>query len=291
MTDYSRDRLGPEDEDRLPWLEPVEEEPEEGGIDTSRLVMWLVAGLIVIGLIVGAVFWMRGGSKAASGDGALIKAPDSYYKERPADEAPAAGDDEIVYSASKGNEVESVIDTSSAAETPVNIERPQAAAPAPTPAPAVAKAAPKPATPAPGAHGDPAGRQGSREARPQACARDGKARTRTGAAEVGRFDGPARRLLERGESQRGLEEPVGSLLLPVGPHPVGGAGAVGRQDALPPARERRERRRHLRTAAHGGRDVLGGRVRGQRRPGGGRGRLIGGRASLWRPRPPPGRRE
>ena len=29
MTDYSRDRLGPDDEERLPWLEPVEEDYEE----------------------------------------------------------------------------------------------------------------------------------------------------------------------------------------------------------------------------------------------------------------------
>ena len=40
MTDYSRDRLGPDDEDRLPWLEPVEEELEEEGGISSRLIIW-----------------------------------------------------------------------------------------------------------------------------------------------------------------------------------------------------------------------------------------------------------
>ena len=134
MTDYSRDRLGPDDEDRLPWLEPVEEEPEEGGISTGRLILWAVAALLLIGMVVGGYFWMRGNDRAASGEGALIEAPDSYYKERPAAEAPATRDDEIVYSASKGDDLNSMIDISGAAETPVNVDRPPAAAPASPPA-------------------------------------------------------------------------------------------------------------------------------------------------------------
>ncbi|ATE66631.1 SPOR domain-containing protein [Rhizorhabdus dicambivorans] len=150
MTDYSRDRLGPEDEDRLPWLEPVEEEYEEGGVSTGRLILWLTIAVAVIALIIGGFLWMRSSDKAASGDGALIKAPDSYYKERPAEQAGPTADDEIVYSASKGNEVESVIDTGSAAETPVNVDRPTAeAVPPPTvSAPKPAPAAAKPTAPA-----------------------------------------------------------------------------------------------------------------------------------------------
>lgn len=143
MTDYSRDRLGPQDEDRLPWLEPVEEEYEEGGIGTGRLIVWLIAAVVVIGLVAGAFFWLRGSDKAASGDGALIRAPDSYYKERPGEDAAPVGGDDIVYSASKGNEVESVIDTSGAAEAPVNVERPQPAAPVATVAVPPSASAPK----------------------------------------------------------------------------------------------------------------------------------------------------
>lgn len=172
MTDYSRDRLGPDDEDRLPWLEPVEEDPDEGGGGiSSRLIIIVIGGLLLVALIVGGFLWMRNSGDSGSGEGALITAPDAYYKERPPAEGPDTAEDEIVYSASKGNEVESVIDTSGTAETPVNVDRPQPAeaetpaVPPPTvkknPPVAVAKAtaptlpAPKtvakPAAPAPSA--------------------------------------------------------------------------------------------------------------------------------------------
>ena len=95
MTDYSRDRLGPQDEDRLPWLEPVEEEYDEGGVGTGRLIVWLVAALMLLALVVGGYFWLRGNDKATSGEGALIKAPDSYYKERPGETAAPIGEYEI----------------------------------------------------------------------------------------------------------------------------------------------------------------------------------------------------
>jgi cell division septation protein DedD len=100
----------------------------------------------------------------ASGDGSLIKAPDSYYKERPSDPGgmDVGSGDEIVYSASQGDNVASNIDISGAAETPVNVDRPQAMTPPPGPkaaAPApsadatlsnkVAPPAPKPAPPKP----------------------------------------------------------------------------------------------------------------------------------------------
>ena len=131
MTDYSRDRLGPDDEERLPWLEPVEEDyEEERGLSPVKIAMGVIILLVVAGLIAGSVFWLRGrGDVAASGDGSVIKAPDDYYKQRP--ENPGGMDvgsgDEIVYSASQGNEVASEVDTRGAAEAPVNIDRAPAA--------------------------------------------------------------------------------------------------------------------------------------------------------------------
>jgi cell division septation protein DedD len=145
MSDFSRDRLDGADDDRLPWLEPVEEEIDEEGSGTGRIVAMLVGGLLIVAMLVGGYLWFHGRSQmAASGDGSVIKAPDAYYKERPA--SPGGMDigsgDEIVYSASKGNEVQSVIDVNGAAETPVNVDR---KAPAPVPVPAVST--PSTATP------------------------------------------------------------------------------------------------------------------------------------------------
>nr|WP_264319427.1 hypothetical protein [Rhizorhabdus wittichii] len=270
MTDYSRDRLGPQDEDRLPWLEPVEEEYEESGVGTGRLIVWLVAALMLLALVVGGYFWLRGNDKATSGEGALIKAPDAYYKERPGETTAPVGEDEIVYSASKGNEVESVIDTSGAAETPVNIDRPHPEAPVRTAAIPPSSSAPA-ASPAPPRRNrrrqaDPDRRPGTRPAGGQA--RRGEARAQAGSsgggprprAGIGRIDGAARRLLQPGQGQCGVEDAVGPLLLPVEPHPVGGAGAVGRQDTLPAARQWRQCGRHLPPAQDRGRELLGDRI-------------------------------
>lgn len=162
MTDFSRDRQDGSDDDRLPWLEPVEEDAEEGSGGSMRLIIALVSVLLVMGLLVGGFLWTRSrNDMAASGDGSVIKAPDSYYKERPADPGgmDVGSGDEIVYSASKGNEVQSTIDVSGAAETPVNIDRSKTPAPVapstptvaapPLPAPALAPitaAKPKPVT-------------------------------------------------------------------------------------------------------------------------------------------------
>lgn len=158
MSDFSRDRLDGTDDDRLPWLEPVEEEIDEESGGTGRLIAIIVAALLVLAIVVGGFLWMRGRSQmAASGDGSVIKAPDAYYKERPA--TPGGMDvgsgDEIVYSASKGNEVQSVIDVNGAAETPVNIDR-KAPAAAPPPAPAPVAAAGAPPVPVPPPHAKPA---------------------------------------------------------------------------------------------------------------------------------------
>jgi hypothetical protein len=152
MTDFSRDRQDGSDDDRLPWLEPVEEDVEESRGGSTRLIIALVALLLLVGLLVGGFLWMRSRSDmAASGDGSVIKAPDSYYKERPADPGgmDVGSGDEIVYSASKGNEVQSTIDVSGAAETPVNVDRSRAAPAAPAPAPTAIAAATSAPTGAP----------------------------------------------------------------------------------------------------------------------------------------------
>ncbi len=158
MSDISRDRLEGADEDRLPWLEAVEDEDDEPGVGAGKLIAAIIAGLIALGLIVGGVFWLRERSAAGgdSGEGELIAAPAGDYKERP--ETPGGmqveGAGDVAYSASEGADVNSAIDLTAIPEAPV--AQPEAppvmqAAPAPKTKPpgAVAAKAPAPAKPAP----------------------------------------------------------------------------------------------------------------------------------------------
>lgn len=174
MSDISRDRLDA-DEDRLPWLEAVEDEDDEPGVGVGKLIAALIVGLIALGLVVGGIFWMRDrGDAGASGEGELIAAPEGDYKEVPATpggmEVEGTGD--VAYPASEGADVNGTIDLTAIPEAPVTepkapaaIEPAPAAAPVKTvplpkstakapvvavaKAPAVPKPAPAPAKPAP----------------------------------------------------------------------------------------------------------------------------------------------
>ncbi len=56
------------DEDRLPWLEAVEEDEGDSGPSVAKLVAAIVIGLVAIGVIVGGLFWLgnRGAPAAAA---------------------------------------------------------------------------------------------------------------------------------------------------------------------------------------------------------------------------------
>src|SRR5688572_30097633 len=129
MSDISRDRLDAADEDRLPWLEAVEDEDDEPGVGAGKLIAALVAGLIALGLIVGGVFWLRDQSAGGgSGEGELITAPAGDYKERPetAGGMQVEGTGDVAYGASEGADVNSAIDLTAIPEAPVT--EPQAPA-------------------------------------------------------------------------------------------------------------------------------------------------------------------
>ena len=152
MSDITRDRFDAADEDRLPWLEAVEEEDDEPGVGAGRLIAALIAGLIAIGLIVGGVYWLRQKDAAGGpGEGELIAAPEGSYKERP--ENPGGmqveGTGDIAYGASEGADVNSTLDLTALPEAPVTppgelVAEPLLKAPPPTPAPKAAPAARQP---------------------------------------------------------------------------------------------------------------------------------------------------
>ena len=158
MSDFQRGAMD-DDEERLPWLEPVDDYEDEEGISIARLIAAVVVGLVALGLVIGGIFWLR--NRGQSGDGTIIAAPAGPIKEKPPEaggmNVEGAGD--VAYDASVGKDVNSTIDLTALPETPVADNSgirpaplppstsPQATTPAPAPKPA-----PVPATkPAPAA--------------------------------------------------------------------------------------------------------------------------------------------
>ena len=142
MTDARADELG--DEDRLPWLEAVEEDEDQGGPSVVKLIGAIVIGLAAIALIVGGLFWV-GNRSRTGGNGEVIAAPEGDYKVRP--DQPGgmnvSGEGGTAAAASAGAEPKGRINTNAVAEAP--IARPQ-----PTPqAPPARPQAPPPARPQP----------------------------------------------------------------------------------------------------------------------------------------------
>jgi cell division protein FtsN len=119
MGDVNRGALG--DEDRLPWLEAVEDEEEGAGVGAGKLVAAVIAALVALGLVVGGIFWVRQRAQP-QGDGTLIAAPQGDYKVLPnAAEANMSveGEGDATYAASQGANVSSTIDVTKLPEAPV----------------------------------------------------------------------------------------------------------------------------------------------------------------------------
>lgn len=137
MTDVRADeRMG--DEDRLPWLEAVEE--DERGPSPLKLIALLVVGLVAIGVIVGGLSWL--GSRGSGGAEELIPSP-GEYKVRP----PEAGGMRVDNSsatqvaASEGAEGTARLNPNATPEAPVTQPAPPPQ-PQPQPQPQAAPAAP-----------------------------------------------------------------------------------------------------------------------------------------------------
>jgi len=163
MSDLGRDGAGSGvDEDRLPWLEPVDDEDmPEGGVAAGKLIGALIAALVAIGLIIGGSFWLRQRNTEVADNGgpATIPAPPGPYKIKPADaggmKVPGQGD--ASYSAVTGADPNAQIDMNAVAEAPIATKPAPKPVPATPPAPpptqtasaAPAKPGPAPAKPAP----------------------------------------------------------------------------------------------------------------------------------------------
>jgi hypothetical protein len=127
-------------DERLPWLES-EEEYEQPGVDTGRIVAFAAVGLLFIVLMLGVVYYFTRDPRDAElvADGSTIEAPAEPYKTRPENpggrEVEGTGD--TSYEVAEGQQVEGQI----AAGVPVpTIDRQQAGAPTPAPSPTAAPA-------------------------------------------------------------------------------------------------------------------------------------------------------
>jgi hypothetical protein len=115
------------EDERLPWLE-ADDEIEEGGVDTGRVVAFVVGSLVVLGLIIGAAWWYfrDRDSGPMVADGGTIAAPAGPYKTRPADPggAEALGTGDTSFRVAEGEEPKSRVAVAGEAPRP-SIDRNQ----------------------------------------------------------------------------------------------------------------------------------------------------------------------
>ncbi|HEX8222391.1 MAG TPA: SPOR domain-containing protein [Allosphingosinicella sp.] len=144
MTDIRAD-----EDDRLPWLEAVEEDGDDGGPSALKLIVAVLIGLAAIGGIVGGIFWLGNRDGAAGGSPETIAAPEGPYKVKP--DSPGGmtveGQGATAFDAAQGGTPNASIDTDAVPEAPVTAQ-PKAAPPA-AKEPPLLKAPPPTNAPAP----------------------------------------------------------------------------------------------------------------------------------------------
>lgn len=120
MSDYARDGLDLDDEDRLPWLEPADGYDDADGLSPLKLLGFILLGLLLLGAIVGAIWWVKDRQDSSVSGGRLIASPIGDYKV-PANEAGAKfdGEGDASFAASEGVERDGKIDVTRMPEVPV----------------------------------------------------------------------------------------------------------------------------------------------------------------------------
>ncbi|MBL9067566.1 MAG: SPOR domain-containing protein [Sphingopyxis sp.] len=143
--------LGLESEDRLPWLEAADGVEEDGEVSPARLLVMVLGGLLLIGAVLGGLWWVQNGG--ARGKGELIAAQDGNYKVAPKNDGAKTfeGEGDASFSASEGAEPAGKVDPTRMPEEPAVTPQEReaakaAAAKAAADKAAMAKAKPAPAT-------------------------------------------------------------------------------------------------------------------------------------------------
>ncbi|MES2494189.1 MAG: SPOR domain-containing protein [Pseudomonadota bacterium] len=83
---FPQSALALDEEERLPWLESADDEDDYAGVDTARLLRFVMFGVALLIAIVGALwFFSHYGNQSQVAEGGVIKAPAQPYKQAPAD--------------------------------------------------------------------------------------------------------------------------------------------------------------------------------------------------------------
>lgn len=113
-----------EADERLPWLEPVEEDLRGSALPRKKLWIGLVVSLAVIMAVVAVVGWLRQseGELPVGSEAGLITAPEGDYKMPPAEPGgmQMEGEGDTIYAAGEGQEPGGTIDLSALPEQPVD---------------------------------------------------------------------------------------------------------------------------------------------------------------------------
>lgn len=144
-------------DEQLPWLQPVDDEDEPGGVSARKMLVLLLVVLAGAAILAASFFWV-GRQDPATGQGPeLIRAEPGPYKVRPTDPGglDVAGESETAFQTSAGEDQDAQLDVNKL--DPATAAK--AAAPAAT-APAEA-AAPDPPKPVEAPRPEPAATGGS----------------------------------------------------------------------------------------------------------------------------------
>lgn len=144
------------DEDRLPWLEAVDDEDAPRAISAGKMTAFIAIVLLALGLIAATMFWIGRSDDRVGEAPEVIAAPDTPIKVKPDDPGglDVDGDSETAFATSAGEETDARIDEEKLVEAPViAVEKPAPAPPKPAPK---APAASQPAASAPAPASQPA---------------------------------------------------------------------------------------------------------------------------------------
>ena len=114
------ERLALDEENRRPWLEPAIEIDDGNTISPLKKVILVIATIIGLVFLAGAIWWVQNHNADSSEQGELIVAANGDYKVAPSESgAPEfQGTGDASYKTSEGGEVKGKIDTSKMPELP-----------------------------------------------------------------------------------------------------------------------------------------------------------------------------